>query len=112
METRNYAAMAALVNSGTVYSAAINAQFLLGATAQATFTDSTAAGTLSLQASNDPGTPINWNAIPNTSATVSAGATTMTPIQSAPFAYQWIRVVWVSSGGAGTITCNLHGMGG
>jgi hypothetical protein len=111
MNTVNTPVFTAQANSGTVYSSAIDARFIQYATVQAEFTDSAAAGTLALQGSNDPISPSNWSAIPGYTATVSAGATTTTAVPAQPLSYQFIRVSWVSTGGAGTLTANLHGWG-
>lgn len=101
----------AVANSGTVVSAAVDARFLWSATVQAAFTDGAAAGTLKLQSSNDPAAQTHWNDIPSATASVASGATTTTPILSTPLCYQWIRVAFASSGGAGTITAYLHTVG-
>ena len=110
MSPANVRAIDAAANTGTVTSAAFPAQFLIGATAQAFFTDNAAAGSLKLQGSNDPpiGTPTHWSDIQNSSAAVTAGATTCTPPLAAYLCYQWIRVAFVSSGGAGTLSAHLH----
>ena len=98
-------------NTGTVVSAAVDSRFRWGATVQAKFTDSSAAGTLKIQGSNDPVAPTNWNDIPNMTASVTSGSTTATPNSDVPLCYQFIRVVFVSSGGAGTVSANLHMIG-
>lgn len=110
MSPANFLAIDAVANSGTVTSSPIPAQFLIGATAQARFSANDAAGSLKLQGSNDPpiGTPTNWSDIQNSSAAVTAGATTSTPPLAAYLCYQWIRVAFVSSGGTGTLSAMLH----
>lgn len=111
MRSFNDPVFAAVTNTGTVTSIAIDASYLISATVQAKFTDVAAAGTLKLQASNDNALPTNWNDIPNSSATVASGALTTTPPIAAPFSYRWIRAVFVSSGGAGTINGVMQGIG-
>lgn len=113
MRQANSQILSTVANTGTVASKAVPAEYLLGATVQATFTDNTAAGTLKLQGSNDPSTvtPTNWNDVPNSSIAVTAGATSCTPPLSAYLCYNWLRVVFVSSAGAGTITANLQTIG-
>jgi hypothetical protein len=111
MTPLNDLVIAAAANTGTVTSAPIPAKFLLAATAQAVFTDGAAAGTLKLEASNDDKNPTHWNDIPDASESVSAGATTMTPILATYLCYQWIRVNFESSGGSGTLSVRLHGWG-
>ena len=112
MRFLNEVALAAASNTGTVTSAAIDASNLFAASAQAKFTDGTAAGTLVLQGSNDlptPGGPTNWSDIPNTSQSVSSGALTLVP--RTEICYRYIRVSWTSSGGAGTLTATLQAQG-
>ena len=108
MSPANFLAIDAATNTGTVTSDAYPAQFLVGATAQASFTDNTAAGSLKLQGSNDPKSPTNWSDIPSTATAVASGATTATPPLAAYLCYQWIRVAFVRSGGAGTLSAYLH----
>jgi hypothetical protein len=115
MRYQNEQILKSVSNTGTVVSARIDASYLTMATVQATFTDAAAAGTLKLQGSNDvvPGTiqPTNWSDIPSTTATVTAGGTACTPPTTAPFCYRWIRVVFVSSAGAGTLSANIMAVG-
>lgn len=110
MSPANETAISA-TNTGTITSAAVVSRFVLAATAQAVFTDAAAAGTLKLQGSNDATSPTHWNDIANATTTVVAGATATTPLLAANLCYQWIRVVWTSSAGAGTVTVNLHTVG-
>ena len=109
----------AQANTGTVTSVAIDGRFLFSGSIQAIFSDPTAAGTLTLQGSNDPMEglqqsspnvyiPIHWDTVKNGSisatATVAAGA--LTTISMQWLNYRWLRVVWVSGAGAGTLTVN------
>lgn len=106
-------------NTGTVASIAIDGRFLFSGSIQANFSDSGAGGTLTLQGSNDPQeglqqsapniyVPIHWDTVKNGSisatATVSSGA--LTTISMQWLNYRWIRVVWIQSAGAGTVTVN------
>jgi hypothetical protein len=85
--------------------------------AQAVFSSNTSAGSFKLQASNDNtnannlqlASPTNWNDIPNTAQTVTAGATTLIPFTQ--LSYRFIRVVFVATAAAGnmTITTNTQG---
>lgn len=95
----------AITNAGTVNSVAVPTQFETSGSFQISFTDSGAAGTFVVQASNDPGlTPVNWNTIPNTSTSITAGATTLVTV--AILNYRWIRAQFIHSAGAGTFTVN------
>lgn len=73
-----------------------------------------AAGTLKLQVSNDApvgpqyeptAQPTNWNDIPSATVTISAAGTLLIP--KTDVCYDWIRVVYTRSSGAGTITVNV-----
>ena|SRR6185312_12094292 len=78
--------------------------------------DSTAVGTVKLQASNDfsPGAnlsgdfvPSNWVDIPNTSQNVTSGGAVLIPYTQ--IAYQWVRVVWTEgTPGTSTITAEIN----
>ena len=103
--------MSAVANTGTKVSTAIDARQIYSGSIQATFTDGAAAGTLILQGSNDPieelpagEAPQNWSTVPNASATVSSGATTLITCQW--LNYRWLRASWAQSGGAGTLNVN------
>lgn len=80
--------------------------------------DITAAGTLKLQASNDPPTngnsqtfvPTNWGDIPNATSTVASGVGPAIVIGNMCFAY--IRAVYTrTSGGSSTIIVNVNVLG-
>lgn len=95
--------------------AKIDADQLVSASFQAYFGDSTAAGTVKIQASNDvcpygyiPGgfTVTNWTDIPSATATVTAGASVLITLPQ--ISYRWMRVVYTSSvAGSTTINVNL-----
>lgn len=106
---------AANTGSGTIHSAAFLARTWFGATCQVNFTSGVAAGTLFLEGSNDTPsvgqTPNNWSAIPNATVTVAAGAPSCIPNTDALLCYEWIRVSWTSTGGAGTLNAKVHVIG-
>lgn len=80
------------------------------------FTDGAAAGTLKIQGSNDRATadyaqqqvPVNWADIPNASAAITAGGSQMIIIPV--MAFQWVRVVWTRSAGAGNVNVDMGGI--
>lgn len=110
MRPNNPILLNAVTNAGTVVSApAMDISFMTTGSVQVTFTDVAAAGTFLLQASNDPvellpggEQPLHWSTIPNTSTSVTAGASQLITVQT--LNYKWFRVHWVSSAGAGTLT--------
>ncbi len=119
MRPNNPILLSAVSNSGTKNSVAIDASYIISGSIQANFSDSAAAGTLTLQGSNDPSAglstdangnliPVHWDTVKNGSisatATVSAGA--LTTISMQWLNYRWLRVEWTQSSGAGTITVN------
>jgi len=80
--------------------------------------DTTAAGTVKLQASNDyvagantgSFSPTNWVDVANTSQTVASGATVLIPYTQ--ICYQWVRVVWTeTTPGTSTITAEINVQG-
>lgn len=108
----------AVANTGTKVSSAIDSAFIVSGSIQAVFSDAAAAGSLTLQGSNDPlplpvdsgghPIPVHWDTVKNgtisATATVSSGALTTIGMQW--LNYRWLRVSWTQSGGAGTITVN------
>lgn len=82
--------------------------------------DSTAAGTFKLQASNDisqipPGqgnfTATNWVDIPNQSVTMTAG-TLQGLLTLSEMSFRWVRAVWTkTTSGTGTVTVTRFGQG-
>jgi hypothetical protein len=112
-------ALNAVSDATSQNSAAIDAQGLFRISCQAVFSDSTAAGSVKLQGSNDPSTannlpglqtPTHWSDIPNTSQTVTAGATVLVP--ATEISYRFVRVVFIqTTPGVGTITANVVALG-
>ena len=105
-------------NASTTSTQAIDCTNTLRGSAQAVFSDPAAAGTLEFQASDDQTnagnlpadfTPTHWSVIPGTAQTVTAGATTLIPYTE--FSYRWVRVTFISTGGAGTITISPNFLG-
>src|ERR1051326_4982637 len=93
---------------------ALDSSQMEAASVQVYFSDAAAAGTLKVQVSNDhwgagnlpePFTPTHWNDLSGASVTVAAGATSLIP--RFDVCYQWIRLVWTSTGGAGTMTATV-----
>lgn len=100
--------------------AAVDSNQLVSASFQAIFGDSSANGTVKIQASNDiynarynypegTFTPTNWVDIPSATATVTSGASVIITITN--MCYRWIRVVYTrSSGGSTTIIVNMDAL--
>lgn len=115
MLTVNQTAITTQANA-TVSSAAYLAEQWFNVSIMGIFTDSGAAGTLAIQASNDPPvnalipnfTPTNWLTISEES--VSAGASTFVAPTS-NICYTWIRATWTKSAGAGNVTVNIAAQG-
>lgn len=110
------------VDSSTQTGAAVDAKQLISASFYARFTGvaEDAAGTVSVQASNDAPpsgspntgswTPTNWIDIPNASAATTAGASKLITITQ--MSYRWIRVVYTrSSGGTGNVIVSMFAFG-
>jgi len=99
---------------------AIDANQLVSASFQAVFADTSVAGTLQIQASNDiyndrynfpegKFQPTNWTNVPSGSATVTAGASAL--ILLPQIAYRWLRVVFTeSTPGTSTIQVNMNAL--
>ena|SRR5579859_5342950 len=117
MRKVNCAALAA-VDTSSQNGAQLDTNQWVSASFHAVFGDSTAAGTVKLQASNDifldqyqPGnfTVTNWVDLPNQSATITSGAPAILTV--AQCAYRWMRVVYTStSGGSSTVTVNVFAL--
>lgn len=115
MRNLNTKPVDAQTNATTTFSP-INANQLFSASFVAQFSDGTAAGTLKLQASNDPeaGSTMvalspdsaSWVDVPSVTSTVVAGANVI--IEKNPMCFQWIRLVWTRTAGAGTITVDMN----
>lgn len=97
----------------------IVADQLVSASFQAVFADTTAAGTIQIQASNDlppagnvPAafTPTNWSNIPSATSTVAAG---VAPIIILPqICYRWLRVSYTeTTPGTSTMQVSMFAFG-
>ena len=114
----------------TIYSASdlasgngdkIDANQLVSASFQVRISDADFAGSIKIQASNDPTlgvpranfTPTNWSDIPNAAVTVTAGPVLSAGIILIPnMAFSWIRaVVTQTTPGSGTATVNMNALG-
>lgn len=82
----------------------IDTNQIIAASFQAVFSDTTAAGSLKVQMSNDiwadsylPGTFVvtNWTDIPSATATVTAGGSVVITLPQT--CYRWMRVVYTST---------------
>jgi Flp pilus assembly protein TadG len=102
------------VDTASQTGTAVDAGQLVSMSAHAFFGDATAAGTVKLQASNDPDaqgpisgfSPTNWVDIPSATAAVTSGGPVIITI--ANMSYRWIRAVYTStSGGSTTINVNM-----
>lgn len=105
-------------DAASANSKAIDCNQLIGASFHAYFGDTTAAGSIKIQASNDicpthysavyNFIPVNWVDIPGASVTVLAGAPELITIPNTSLIYRWVRVVYThTSGGTSTITVNV-----
>ncbi len=94
----------------------IDSNQLISASFQTIFGDATAAGTIKIQASNDPApthytaqsnfTVTNWVDIPSATATITSGASSIITIPQ--LSYRWLRAVYTrSSGGSTTIIVKM-----
>lgn len=85
---------------------------LFAVSAQSSVTG-TVAGTMKFQFSNDvvaPGVaPTNWSDIPN--ATVAISNTALYAIAKTDLCYNYIRLVYVSTSGSGTMTASINAQG-
>ena len=97
----------------------VDANQLLSASFQAVFGDSSVAGTITIQGSNDVA-PLqisssstfvvtNWTAIPNASATITSGGSALITISG--MCYRWVRAVFTyASGGSTTVNVNMNAL--
>ena len=76
-------------------------------------TTGTMAGTLKVQISNDPPSTTQANIVGSdlVGATIAAVAGTKSNIPFVQSSYQWARLVFTTSGGAGTVTSDLNASG-
>jgi hypothetical protein len=86
-------------------SIAIDASQLIGGSFLASFSDTQATGTFTIQASNDLGTPYvlglpnptNWQLIPNMTASITSGASSLLLPWANNGAYRWLRATYTST---------------
>ncbi len=99
-------------------SAKIDSEQLVGASFHAYFGDSTEAGTIQIQASNDvcdfnylanSFTPTNWVNIPSATGTSTAGSPVLIslPVSNGLMSFRWLRVVYTNTT-PGTSTINVN----
>jgi hypothetical protein len=90
-------------------SSVIKSDFHMACSVQAVSTGLT--GTLKLMFSNDDqsGTPTNFSDIPSATVTVSGAGVFSIP--KTEVCYNFIKVVFTKSGGAGSVTANYHSYG-
>lgn len=92
---------------------------IINMTFQSYCSDTDAAGTVKIQASNDPVTnfalrpnftPTHWVDVPGKTATITAGSSTFISMDN--IACAWIRVVFTQTApGTGTITVLMNAVG-
>lgn len=106
--------------SGNLVSDGVSLEYQLGFSMQAVITGAPI-GTLSLQGSNDSGfngpgggpvhgqNVVNWTDISNSSQPVTGAGTASVNFQGV--FYKWVRMIYIATSGAGTITirCNTKG---
>lgn len=112
---RNAPVIQSASNASTINLPAVPVNQAFYVSAQVIQGDSSAAGTVKLQASNDLApagqlatfTPTNWSDISGATATVTSGGTVLIP--TTIICYQWIRAVWtVGTPGSTTITVEFN----
>lgn len=118
MRNLQYAILPTTANLNSVNSSKCDANQLVSASFHVIFSGSDAAGTLTIQASNDPTgegntaanfTPTNWVDIPSASCTPTVAGSFLITI--AQLTYRWVRVVWTRTSGTGTVTVNMNALG-
>lgn len=103
-------------NASTQTSQVLDAGQLISISAHTIQGDSTMAGSVKIQASNDPTpqgaqhfTPTNWVDIPSVTASITAGAPVLLTISQST--YRWLRVVvTVTTPGSSTMTVNINAL--
>jgi hypothetical protein len=108
MRYLNETAIATVSGLTNPASSAVMASYLVSTSAQLVATG-TIAGTLKLQGCNDAKAAANWSDIANATVAVSSAGVYLIP--KTEICYNFIRVVFTSSGGAGNVTVNLQALG-
>lgn len=108
-------------NTGTQTGSTIDARQLFNASFQIINGDSTAAGTVKIQASNDnpPNgaiaasfTPTNWGDVPSASTTLTAGVPAAAFIRVIDMDFTWVRAVFTeTTPGTTTIQVSMNAQG-
>ncbi len=107
---------------GSTNGAKVDANQLVSASFQVLISDASFAGSVKIQASNDPMTadsnratfiPTHWSDIPNASITVTAGPVLSAQMIVIPnMCFSWIRaVVTETTPGIGVATVNMNALG-
>lgn len=104
----NETIMSAVTINADVQSAALDTSSMIQVSAQAVVTG-TVAGTLKMQASNDPGTPTSWSDISGATIAISNAGTYFIPKQD--ICYMAVRLAYVSTSGTGALTAKVKANG-
>lgn len=97
---KNYTLINAENAASTVTSVSLGLGDLDKFSIHADFSGATLGGTLSLECSNDE---VDWIMVVNSDQLVASAASHMWNVSGA--SYSFVRVKWVPTGGAGTLTC-------
>lgn len=111
MRPKNNLIFAAINAAVSHNSDPIPMEFMLRYSGQAVFSSNTLNGSIQVQVSNDPpngAAPSHWSNL-GSSISVASGALTLIPFTES--CYQWARIVWTASSGAGTISLRLFAIG-
>lgn len=104
MRFTNYPAIKAVTATAT--STAISSSYITDFSIQSYATGSLA-GTIKVQYSNDPLSPLptHWNDVPQANSPVGGNILVTTS------AYNWLQVLFLSSGGSGAVTATMQSQG-
>lgn len=109
MRFLNEAALNAADASANVSSSAIDAAYLVSCSVQAVLAaGGDAVGTLKLQFSNEA-KPSTWSDVASASVSVSSAGTYT--IGKTELCFRWVRLAYVSTSGAGSLTANIQALG-
>jgi len=118
MRQVNVNVLPATANTATVIGNTIDSNQLIDMSFHLVVSDSTAAGALVIQASNDVAqvgqtaqnfVPTNWAQV---SSTTQAAGTQQVIVQLSNVSYRWVRAVWThTTSGSGTVQVNMMAFG-